>query len=142
MRIPILLSLIATAALLIFAASPAGAQIVDTLNTNKMLVPFEYQNPIATEPMRDPQISRFGDTYWMTATSWSFFEQQGQNPGVKIWSSKDLKRWDFRTMAVLPNFSGWDVARFWAPELHFINGKYWLTYNAMSVAGKYRVGRG
>ncbi len=117
-------------------ASPVGAQIADTLNTNKVLKPLEYQNPIATEPMRDPQISRFGDTYWMTATSWSFFEQQGQNPGVKIWSSKDLKRWDFRTMAVLPNFSGWDAARFWAPELHFINGKYWLTYNAMSVAGK------
>ena len=97
---------------------------------------FQWQNPIATEPVRDPQISKFGDRYWMTATCWSFFEQYGQNPGVKVWSSADLKSWKFETMAVLPNADGWDAARFWAPEIHLINGKYWLCYNAMSVAGK------
>lgn len=93
---------------------------------------FTYQNPLATEPIRDPQITKFGDTWWMTGTCWSFFEQQGQNPGVKLWSSRDLKSWQFETMAVLPNFSGWDRARFWAPELFPIDGKYYVTYNAMN----------
>ncbi len=97
---------------------------------------FSYQNPIVSEPMRDPQITKIGSQWYMTGTSWPFFEQYGQNAGAKIWKSSDLLHWQFVTMAVLPNQSGWDRGRFWAPELHSINGKFYVTYNAMNPEEK------
>ncbi|BCM93691.1 xylan 1,3-beta-xylosidase [Abditibacteriota bacterium] len=97
---------------------------------------FSYQNPISSEPVRDPQITKIGNEWFMTGTSWPFFEQHGQNAGVKIWKSSNLLDWNFVTMAVLPNQNGWDRGRFWAPEIHALQGKFYLTYNAMNPAEK------
>jgi hypothetical protein len=78
---------------------------------------FRYQNPILSEPVRDPQITKVGSEWYMTATSAPFFEKYGQSPGVKIWRSKDLMHWTFVTLAVTPSLQDWYKQRFWAPEL-------------------------
>ncbi|WP_170065488.1 family 43 glycosylhydrolase [Abditibacterium utsteinense] len=90
---------------------------------------FTYQNPIASDPIRDPQITKLGDTYFMTGTSWPFFEHLGQNPGVRLWSSPDLLNWKLEKVLLEPNPKSWYRQRFWAPEIHRINGRFWLTYN-------------
>lgn len=82
----------------------------------------------------------------MTGTGEPFDAREG-NPGIRLWSSPDLKSWKSEGV-ILPRVPGtWYQRRFWAPEIHFIDGKYWLTYNCstgdnapqmigLAVAGK------
>jgi xylan 1,4-beta-xylosidase len=90
---------------------------------------FHYQNPIQSEPLRDPQITKVGAEWYMTATSAPFFEQNGPSPGVKIWRSKDLSHWNLATLAIAPSKNHWDKQRFWAPELFPYKSKWYLTFN-------------
>jgi xylan 1,4-beta-xylosidase len=103
---------------------------------------LRYQNPIPSEPVRDPQITKVGSEWYMTATSAPFFEKYGQSPGVKIWRSKDLMHWAFVTLAVTPSPQHWYKQRFWAPELFPYKGKWYLTFNCplTTIKGPQSVG--
>lgn len=69
--------------------------------------------------------------YYLTGTSppvWG----EGPNPGVKLYSSPDLLNWKFETF--LTDRAGldpgvWYYDRFWAPEIHRKDGRFWLTFN-------------
>lgn len=56
------------------------------------------------------------------------------NEGVRMWKSKDLKTWQpiglvwsFEKNATWQKKQG-DNQALWAPEIHYINGTYWITY--------------
>ena len=80
----------------------------------------------------DPVMAKEGDTYYVFYT----------NGGISSWSSKDLINWRreapvFTTAPawvadVVPGFRG---VGFWAPDITFHNGKYYLYYSA-STFGK------
>ena len=117
-----------------------AAQKKDTrdLNTEKVRV-FEYQNPIRNGiegGMRDCQVFEDGGRYYLTGTSYPFWYWNGQkNPGVKIYSSDDLLNWKFEKLLIdrsKLDTSVWYLDRFWAPEIHKIQGKYYLSFNCVN----------
>ena len=105
---------------------------------------FEYADNegMMRREVRDPAIIREGDTYYMTFTMWPFANRedgrmnlpnQGSSPGIQLFSSRDLKTWKPENWLVksadLPVDSPYKH-RFWAPEIHKLNGKFYLIFTA------------
>jgi arabinan endo-1,5-alpha-L-arabinosidase len=77
----------------------------------------------------DPVMAKEGDTYYIFHT----------NGGISSWSSKDLINWKKEppvftstpdwVPAAVPGFRG---TGFWAPDITYHNGKYYLYYSASS----------
>ncbi|WP_278353589.1 glycoside hydrolase family 43 protein [Chryseobacterium gleum] len=98
---------------------------------------FRYTNPITRDSaisMRDHFIIKVDDTWYCVGTSnpvWT-----GPNPGVRLLVSKDLVNWKQHSFLIdakrLPKDTPYN-GRFWAPEIHFIQGKFWLTVNSGEV---------
>lgn len=103
---------------------------------------FDWENPIQSDPIRDPQITKVGSTWYMTGTAYPFFDgtSAGPIPGVKLWSSTDLTHW--KDLGVLiaapaPKTEGstgqekphWYNRSFWTPELFPYRGKWYLTFS-------------
>jgi xylan 1,4-beta-xylosidase len=98
---------------------------------------FIYTNPITRDTaisMRDHCIIKVGDKWYCTGTSnpvWT-----GPNPGVRLLVSDDLIHWKQHSWLIdaskLPDDCPYN-GRFWAPEIHFIQGKFWLTVNSGKV---------
>jgi arabinan endo-1,5-alpha-L-arabinosidase len=88
---------------------------------------------VTTDPgVRDPCMAKEGDTYYVYFTG----------GGIQVWSSKDMKTWTKQPSVFsvapewvaqkLPSFRG---LGFWAPDLSFHNGQ-WYLYYATSIFGK------
>ncbi|MES2730240.1 MAG: family 43 glycosylhydrolase [Bacteroidota bacterium] len=90
---------------------------------------IRYTNPIAIEPIRDPQILFQNGRYYMTGTSQLDGSITTEGPGVKLFSSPNLTDWKVEKVLVKPG--GWYMNRIWAPEIQLINGKFYLTLNAL-----------
>lgn len=98
---------------------------------------FRYTNPLTrdtTVSMRDHCIIKVDDKWYCTGTSnpvWT-----GPNPGVRLLVSDDLINWKHHSWLIdaekLPKDCPYN-GRFWAPEIHFIQNKYWLTVNSGKV---------
>ena len=76
--------------------------------------------------MHDPStIVKCGQEYWLFATG----------PGVASWRSKDLNHWERapRVFATPPtwitNIVGDQRGYFWAPDVIYYNGRYWVYYS-------------
>jgi len=99
---------------------------------------FTYQNPITIgmneKGIRDCQIIREGEWWYMTGTSYPFWiseEKGGElNKGVVLYKSTNLIKWEFvKYIVEKPDSKKWYYRRFWAPEIHKIQGKYYVTFN-------------
>lgn len=99
---------------------------------------FSYCNPIRNgidiHGIRDCQVLRDGDWWYMTATprvAPSQKEIKGNIvEGVPLYKSKDLTQWTFvKYIVERPSPNSWYYRRFWAPEIHKIKGKYYATFN-------------
>ncbi|MCP9753482.1 glycoside hydrolase family 43 protein [Ferruginibacter sp. HRS2-29] len=105
----------------------------DTATTHE----FRYTNPITRDTaisMRDHFIIKVGNKWYCTGTSnpvWT-----GHNPGVRMLESDDLIHWKQIDWLIdaskLPPDCPYN-GRFWAPEIHFIKNKYYLTVNSGKV---------
>ena len=101
--------------------------------------PFIWCNPISDgiDPrgIRDCQVFREGDTWYLTGTAYPFWLKQENatgelNPGVPLYKSSDLLHWQFvRYLIERPGPDKWYYRRFWAPEIHHIGEKFYLTFN-------------
>lgn len=107
--------------------------------TQKQGKVFTYQNPIRNgidQGMRDCQIFEDGGKYYLVGTSYPFwYWQKEKNPGVKIYSSDDLLNWKFEKLLIdrsKLDTTVWYLDRFWAPEIHKIQGKYYLLFNCQN----------
>lgn len=122
-----------------------------TLHTSSA-ADFEYSNPLPfqytegqSEPrteLRDPAIIREGNLYYLTFTAYPFTHSTSRDPGkpdynsspgITLYSSSDLKNWKFEKWLVksseLPDDCPYKH-RFWAPEIHKINGRFYLVFTA------------
>jgi hypothetical protein len=77
-------------------------------------------NPIIPGYFADPTIKKFGDTYYIYATT------DGNGDGLgpsQVWSSKDFVNWTFQDM-------NWPTTyHYWAPDVTLGNdGKYYMYY--------------
>ena len=104
---------------------------------NKMTKVFRYTNPITRDTaisMRDHFIIKVENKWYCVGTSnpvWT-----GPNPGVRLLISDDLINWTQYSWLIDANKLPPDCpynGRFWAPEIHFIKGKFWLTVNSGKV---------
>jgi beta-xylosidase len=84
-------------------------------------------------PLRDTSICRGPDgTWYMTGTVEPFF---GFNEGIKVWKSKDLTNWSELGFVWKYGASAWHKPYLekkkplWAPEIHYLNNTFWLTYS-------------
>ena len=101
---------------------------------------FRYTNPITRDAalsLRDHCIIKVGQTWYCTGTSnpvWT-----GPNPGVRLLVSDDLIHWRHHSWLIdasqLPADCPYN-GRFWAPEIHLINGKFWMTVNSGKVTAE------
>jgi xylan 1,4-beta-xylosidase len=125
---------------ILMAASSCCAQAVpDGSASTDRAVPhmFCYTNPITRDSsigMRDHYIIKVGKQWFCTGTSLPVWT--GPNPGVRLLVSDDLIHWrhhswiiDASTLTPDCPYNG----RFWAPEIHQIRNKYWLTVNSGKV---------
>jgi beta-xylosidase len=129
------------AALAVFSQVSA-AKALELTHSNPLA--FEYSEG-QTEPrreVRDPCVIREGGTYYLVFTMHPFANREddrislpnnGSSPGIAMYSSKNLKDWKFETWLVksadLPESSPYKH-RFWAPEIHEINGRFYLIFTA------------
>ncbi len=101
---------------------------------------FKYTNPITRDTaiaMRDHCIIKVGSKWYCTGTSEPVWT--GHNPGVRLLVSDDLIHWKQHSWLINASKLSEDCpynGRFWAPEIHFIKNKYYLTVNSGKVTNE------
>jgi len=95
--------------------------------------------PLLHLHLRDTIICLGGDgNYYMTGSTGDDIWKA--NDGIELWRSPDLKRWDYLGLVWSIERDGvwerqWRVRKgvpfraVWAPEIHFINGNYYLCHS-------------
>jgi beta-xylosidase len=93
-----------------------------------------YTNPVLPGDYADPSVVRVGEDYWATATSseWA--------PLYPILHSKNLVDWETVGHVFPEKLPDWADAHFWAPEIAYENGKYYIYYTANKKGGNLCVG--
>jgi len=88
-----------------------------------------YRNPVISGDFADPSVIRVGDTYYAAGTSSEW------GPAYPIYSSRNLVDWEYvgPVFAELPE---WTMGSFWAPELFFRNGTFYVYYTARRKSDK------
>jgi len=92
-------------------------------------------------PMRDPSICAAADGfYYLTGTTGDSPTWWSRNEGIELWRSPDLEQWEalgrvwsveegtWQKQEVKQPESDQALRTVWAPEVHHINGTFWLTY--------------
>ncbi len=83
------------------------------------------KNPILPGWFADPTIKKFGDIYYIYATTDNEMLASG---APTVWYSKDFQNWYNYTMEI-PSFSAKSITNFWAPDIVEGNdGKYYLYF--------------
>lgn len=89
----------------------------------KLLVSDTVINPVIPGDFADPSVIRVGNTYYAAGTSseWA--------PHYPLYTSTDLVHWKSLGY-VFPETPDWASSSFWAPELFYRNGLYYVYYTA------------
>ena len=91
-------------------------------------------SPVLPGYNADPNIVRFGDTYWIYATTDGF--DGWSSTTFKTWSSTDLVHWTEHPVVLdLGPDVTWADGRAWAPAAIEKNGKYYLYFCADAKIG-------
>ncbi|WP_324609168.1 family 43 glycosylhydrolase, partial [Streptomyces scabiei] len=92
------------------------------------------KSPVLPGLTADPNIVRFGDTFYMYPTTDGFAGWSGTK--FKAYSSKDLVHWtDHGVILDLGPDVTWADTRAWAPTMAEKNGKYYFYYSADTNIG-------
>lgn len=115
---------------------------------------FRWKNPVRfagaagvyRDEVRDPCIIKEGSTYYLIHTMFPFTHSDSRDstrpdynssPGIRLYQSADLKNWTVAPTAIA---DGWLVKssmladslpykhRFWAPEIHKIDNRFYLVF--------------
>ncbi|MFI2433311.1 family 43 glycosylhydrolase [Streptomyces sp. NPDC018693] len=92
------------------------------------------KSPVLPGLTADPNIARFGDTFYIYPTTDGFPGWSGTQ--FKAYSSKDLVHWeDHGVILDLGPDVSWADSRAWAPAIEAKNGKYYFYYSADTNIG-------
>jgi hypothetical protein len=97
---------------------------------------FYYTNPNTQLPFRDTHIISGDSVFYAIGTSPPYWG--GPNAGIKLYRSPDLRNWEYVKLlidAAQLDEDVWYKDRFWAPELHRFNNRYFLTFNCQNSGG-------
>ena len=92
-----------------------------------MAAALAFGNPIFDGWYADPQIRRYGDTYWVFPTRSDRFAAQ---TAFDAFSSRDMKTWTKHESILTTNEVKWARGAMWAPDAHEVDGKYYLFFSA------------
>lgn len=85
-----------------------------------------YTNPVGTAEgpieLGDPFVILYEKNYYLYATS--------AGDGFKCWTSTDLVHWTALGYAFRSNEKSWGGGSFWAPEVTYYRGKFFMVYSA------------
>lgn len=118
----------------------------ENVNMTDTVKTFNYQNPIKAglgKGIRDCQILKEAGKWYMTGTVPNFFK--GDCPGVRLFSSDNLTEWKDEGLLIDRSKlepSVWFYDRFWAPELHKIDGRWHLVVSCCNESKEYKHGWG
>ena len=79
-----------------------------------------FVNPL--HPGADPWVVR--------RNGWYYFCQPGPDGRLEVWKSRSLLERGRRSVVWTPPRRGWNSDQVWAPELHFIRGRWYIYYAA------------
>src|SRR5690606_6953816 len=118
--------------LLILTASCVGSK-----NVGKAVeagLSTKIKNQVLPGDFADPSVVRVGKDYWATATSseWA--------PLYPILHSTNLQDWEIVSHVFPENNPAWAEAHFWAPEISYEDGTYYIYYTAKKKNGPLCVG--
>ena len=93
-----------------------------------------YNNPVLPGDFADPSVVRVGNDYWATATSseWA--------PLFPILHSTNLVDWEIVGHVFPEEAPEWTEAHYWAPEIAYENGTFYIYYTAKKEGGNLCVG--
>jgi xylan 1,4-beta-xylosidase len=114
--------------------------------------PIYYQGDKNGDEVHDPDVINDRGIYYMVATLAPFANftyrdpnrpNYGSAPGIAIYSSRDLKVWKFEDWLYkssdIPDTAPYKH-QFWAPEIHKIDGRYYIIFGASNwIADKYNI---
>ena len=91
--------------------------------------PFAGDEPAATfvnplYPGADPWV--------IQKDGWYYLCQAGYGGRIEVWKSRTLTRRGQRKIVWTPPAAGWNRAQVWAPELHYVRGRWYIYYAASS----------
>lgn len=97
---------------------------------------FARAVPLDMVPGQRAEVAWIRDTFIMVGHDGNYYltGTSGNMDGINLWKSTDLKRFEFIKQIWTPDVdpSKWynNVPNrlFWAPELHYINGTYWIAF--------------
>lgn len=90
---------------------------------------MSYTNPVLPGDFADPSVVRVGNDYYATATSseWA--------PLYPILHSTNLVDWEIIGHVFPDRLPDWAEAHFWAPEISYEDGKFYVYYTAKKKGG-------
>ncbi|KAA0994169.1 family 43 glycosylhydrolase [Dyadobacter sp. UC 10] len=104
-----------------------------SIKSNAQKVPpgpvITYRNPVIAGDFADPSVIRVGDTYYAAGTSSEW------GPAYPIYTSKNLVDWEY-VGPVFNELPKWTMGSYWAPELFFRNGTFYVYYTARRKSDK------
>lgn len=84
------------------------------------------ENPSISVPLGDPFIMLYNGTYYAYGTH--------RSDGIEVYSSSNLEQWELvkngRNGLALLKDDVWADKNFWAPEVYFVNNKFYMYYSA------------
>lgn len=98
---------------------------------------MEIYNPILPGFHPDPSVVQVGDDYYLATSTFEWW------PGVEIYHSRDLARWQPVGSAVREtlqaNLRGnCNSGGIWAPHLSYSEGKFWLAYTDVKTISPFK----
>ncbi|GIF02360.1 family 43 glycosylhydrolase [Paractinoplanes rishiriensis] len=91
------------------------------------------RSPVLPGLYADPNIVRFGDTYYIYATTDGFDGWSGTT--FTVWSSTDLVNWTKHGIILDLADVSWAQTNAWAPSAAYANGKYYFYFSAAGNIG-------
>jgi xylan 1,4-beta-xylosidase len=101
---------------------------VCTAQSPKQVTPT-YRNPVIAGDFADPSVIRVGNTYYAAGTSSEW------GPAFPIYTSTDLINWSYLG-PVFDTLPAWTIGSYWAPELFYRNGTFYVYYTARRKSDK------
>lgn len=101
-----------------------------------------YSNPVIKKNAPDPSVVRLADGSGWVAVVTSDHSSRAKDPNAfPLYFSKDMINWTLRSWVFnIHSWPAWAVDNMWAPELHYVNGRYIVYFTAREYTGRTVIG--
>ncbi len=84
---------------------------------------------IEEQPKKQAQVP-FGDPYILLHDGVYYAYGTHADNGIEVMISTDLKNWKWHSSLAIHKNDSWGDRWFWAPEVYYVNGKFYMYYSA------------